>query len=239
MSGLAGKRVIVIGGSEGIGLATARAAVAAGAAVVIASRSQLKLARATAALGGNARAVQTDLAREEDVQRLFADVGAFDHLVVTAVQVAMKPVRDLTADDAQRTIGVKFWGPFFAVKHGSPHIAHDGSITLFGGTAAHKPEAGGAVLAFANAGVEGFVRALAVELAPVRVNCVCPGVVDTPAWAGLPPDRREAIFDQLRRTLPARRIGEADDLAAAALFCMSNRYLTGTALRLDGGGTLV
>ena len=239
MSSLEGKRVVVIGGSEGIGLATARAAVAAGATVVIASRSQVKLARATAALGGAASAVPTDLAREEDVQRLFAAVGAVDHLVITAIQAALKPVHDLTTDEAQRTIGVKFWGPFFAVKHGSPQIARDGSITLFGGAAAHKPEAGGAVLAFANAGVEGFVRALAVELAPVRVNCVCPGVVDTPAWAGLPPERREAIFDQLRRTLPARRIGDADDLAAAALFCMSNRFLTGTALRLDGGATLV
>lgn len=239
MSGLSGKRVVVIGGSEGIGLATAQAAAAAGAAVVIASRSQVKLARATAALGGNAVAVQVDLAREEDVQQLFATVGAFDHLVVTAVQVALKPVLDLTTDEAQRTIGVKFWGPFFAVKHGSPLIAHDGSITLFGGAAAHKPEVGGAVLAFANAGIEGFVRALAVELAPVRVNCVCPGVVDTPAWAGLPAERKEAIFDQLRRTLPARRIGEPSDLAEAALFCMSNRFLTGTALCLDGGATLV
>ena len=239
MSGLDGKRVVVIGGSEGIGLATARAAIAAGATAVIASRSQVKLARATAELGGAASAIPTDLAREEDVQQLFAAVGAFDHLVITAIQAALKPVRELTAEEAQRTIGVKFWGPFFAVKHGSPQIARDGSITLFGGAAAHKPEAGGAVLAFANAGVEGFVRALAVELAPVRVNCVCPGVVDTPAWAGLTPERREAIFDQLRRTLPARRIGEADDLAAAALFCMSNRFLTGTALRLDGGATLV
>lgn len=236
---LAGRRVVVIGGSEGIGLATAQLAAAAGAEVIVASRSPKKLEAAVAAIGYGARGLATDIGREEDVRALFAGVGSFDHLVVTAVQVAMKPISELGADEAARTIDVKFWGPFFAVKHGSPRIASDGSITLFGGTAAHKPEAGGAVLAFANAGVEGFVRSLAVELAPLRVNCVCPGPVDTPVWGTLPAGQKEAIFEQFRKTLPARRVGTPEDIAAAALFCMTNRFLTGGALRLDGGATLV
>lgn len=239
MSALAGRRVVVIGGSEGIGLATAAAAAAEGAEVVVASRSPEKLEAAVAALGHGARGLVTDIGVEDDVRALFAGVGGFDHLVVTALDVALKPLRELGADEAARTIAVKFWGAFFAVKHGLPGIAADGSITLFGGAAAHKPEPGGSVLAFANAGVEGFVRSLAVELAPLRVNCVCPGPVDTPVWGSLPPGRKEAIFEQFRRTLPARRIGAPEDAAGAALFCMTNRFLTGAAIRLDGGATLV
>lgn len=245
MSGtLAGQRVVVLGGSEGIGLAVAQGALAKGAAVVVASRSGEKLARAREQLGastlaGRVETRQVDLTREESVVELFAAVGAYDHLVVCAVAPAFAPLQEVSNADAERILSVKFWGAFWAAKHGSRQIAPSGSITLYGGLAAHRAGVGEAVLAFAQGGTEAFARALATELAPVRVNCVCPGITVTPLWEIVPGDVRGAIWDEAREKLPARRIADAADAAEPALYLMRNRFTTGETIVIDGGARLV
>ena len=247
MSGaLAGQKVVVLGGSEGIGLAVAQGALAEGAAVVVASRSAGKLARAQEQLAAGApagapavEARQADLTSEASVEELFAAVGAYDHLVVCAVAPAFAPLQQMANADAERILSVKFWGAFWAAKHGSRQIAPSGSITLYGGLAAHRAGMGEAVLAFAQGGTEAFARALAAELAPVRVNCVCPGITVTPLWDIVPGDVRDAIWDEAREKLPARRIADAADAAEPALYLMRNRFTTGETIVIDGGARLV
>lgn len=242
--GLAGQKVVVIGGSEGIGLAVAEAALVDGAAVVVASRSPEKLGRAREALhrAVPAATVETaalDVTDEAGVERLFEQVGDYHHLVVSAVQPAFAPLQEITNGAAERVLSVKFWGTFFAVKHGSRRIAQNGSITLYGGLAAHRAGPGESVLAFAQGGTEAFARALAVELAPVRVNCVCPGVTVTPLWDAVDPAVRDAIYAETRAHLPARRIADAADAAEPALYLMRNRFTTGEVIVVDGGARLV
>jgi NAD(P)-dependent dehydrogenase (short-subunit alcohol dehydrogenase family) len=133
----------------------------------------------------------------------------------------------------------KFWGPFFASRSAAPLLRDGGSITFFSGLAADRPDSGTSIVSAVNAGLEGFARALAVELAPVRVNCVSPGVTDTAGWNFMPEDEREKLFTQLREKLPARRIGAPVDLAEAALAVMTNRYISGSVLHCDGGARLV
>lgn len=242
---LAGQRVVVIGGSEGIGLAVAEGALRDGAEVVLASRSAEKLARAQAALHGavpGAAAVSThptDIADEAAVEALFAAVGPYDHLVVCAVLPAFAPLHEVDNASAERVLSVKFWGTFWAAKHGSRRIAPTGSITLYGGMAAHRAGVGESILAFAQGGTEAFTRALALELAPVRVNCVCPGVTETPLWDTVDAGLRDAIWAEQRERLPVRRIADAHDAAEPALYLMRNRFTTGEVLVIDGGARLV
>ncbi len=244
---LAGTRVVVIGGSEGIGLAVAQGALAGGAAVVVASRSAEKLAKARALLvaetgpGGAARvATQVlDITDEIAVEAAFAGIGAFDHLVISAVTPAFAPLQQMSNAAAERVLATKFWGTFWAVKYGSQRIAPTGSITLYGGLAAHRTGPGEAVLAFAQGGMEAFARALAVELAPVRVNCVCPGVTVTPLWDAFDPALRDAIYEETRASLPARRIADPADAAEPALYLMRSRFTTGEVIVVDGGARLV
>lgn len=239
MSGLDGQRVVVLGGSEGIGLAVAEGAVAQGASVVVASRSAEKVARAQDRLGPAAEGRVLDLTDEAAVAAFFDALGAFDHLVVCAVTPAFGRLVDLPNEAAERILSVKFWGAFWAVKHAARHIAERGSITLYGGLAAHRSGSGEAVLAFAQGGTEAFARALAVELAPVRVNCVCPGITVTPLWEIVPDGIRHSIWDEARATLPARCIADAADAAEPALYLMRNRFTTGETIVVDGGARLV
>ena len=156
-----------------------------------------------------------------------------------AVTPAFGPLAEMTNEAAERILSVKFWGTFWAVKHAAPHIAQHGSITLYGGLAAHRSGMGEAVLAFAQGGTEAFTRALAVELAPVRVNCVCPGITVTPLWEIVPAGIRSHIWDEAREKLPARCIADPADAAEPALYLMRNRFTTGETIVIDGGARLV
>ncbi|AKU91100.1 SDR family oxidoreductase [Vulgatibacter incomptus] len=235
---LAGKKVVVVGGSSGIGLEIARQAIAQGASAVVASRSARRLSAAVADLGERAQAAQVDLSDEASVRTLFQGIGAFDHLVLTAADLAYGPLLQLDLAAARRTIDTKVWGYLCAARHGAPHLRRDGSITLFSGLAAHKPTVGAAMVATVNGAVEALGRALAVELAPLRVNVVCPGVVETPAWSGMPEEQRKRFFSATAQSLPARCIGAPTDLAEAALFVMQNRFTTGSLVHVDGGARL-
>jgi NAD(P)-dependent dehydrogenase (short-subunit alcohol dehydrogenase family) len=233
-----GKHIVVAGGGSGIGFAIAAEALAQGASVTIAGRSANKLAQARERLG-EVRTVVMDLGDVVSAEAGFREIGnKFDHVVSTAADLTYAPLAGMERAAIERMLAGKFWGPVHLVKYGLPLLRANGSILFFSGLAADRPAPGTSIVSALNAGVEGFTRALAVELAPLRVNAISPGVVDTEGWAFMPEDERRKFFDQLATQLPARRIGTPADLAQAALFVLGNPYLTGEVLRVNGGGNL-
>lgn len=239
---LEGNKVLVIGGSSGMGLAIARQALTSGAHVVIASRTKDRLDRAVESLGSDrVEAFAADIGDLQQVKQLLSALGALDHLVVTAADLVYGPVRNLTEQDWMRAVRSKLLGPVFAVQECADRIRPGGSITLTSGIAARRPIVGGAAAAALNGALEGLGRALAIELAPVRVNMISPGWTDTPIWnlmPGMTPEQKEQRFSTMAKRLPVGRIGQAEDIAAAALFLMTNGFVTGTTLHVDGGHQL-
>jgi NAD(P)-dependent dehydrogenase (short-subunit alcohol dehydrogenase family) len=220
-------RAVFVGGSSGIGLAAARRAVAAGWDVVVCSRDPERA-------DVDAEKVALDVTDREAVRALFERLGAVDHLVCSTVARAGGPVKELDLDAARRAFEVKLWGPLAAVQAADVR----GSVVLLSGVAASTPIRGGAATAAVNGAVEALVRTLAVELAPVRVNAVSPGIVDTPTWATMPAADREAMFERLSGALPAGRVGSADDIADAIWLLLTNGFVTGTVVHVDGGHRL-
>ncbi len=233
------KRVVIIGGSSGMGLASAKAAAAAGAYVLIAGRSPEKLQRALDEIEGEADAHPLDVTREGDVREFFARLGGFDHLVTTAATGAVGAFLEMESADVRNVFESKFWGQYNAAKYGATGIRPGGSITMFAGVASEKPLPGLVAYAAVNGAVEGLCRTLAVELAPLRVNVVSPGIVMTPAYAEMPADKREAMFEAVGAKLPVRRVGRPEDIAKTVLYLMENGYTTGTVIQVDGGHRLV
>jgi NAD(P)-dependent dehydrogenase (short-subunit alcohol dehydrogenase family) len=233
-----GTKVVIIGGSSGIGLATARAAVVEGAEVLIASRSEEKLRKAKERIPGKVEVFVVDAAKEESVKTLFEKCGACDHLFTPGSEGVRGSILSLDAQAARMAFDSKFWGQYFAAKYGAPKIRPGGSITFMAGAFSQRPAAGTAVLAAINSAIEGLGRALAVELSPIRVNVVSPGLVDTPNFSKMPAEQRSALFKTVADSIPAHRIGEPEDIAQAVLYLMSNGYTTGHTLFVDGGMTL-
>jgi NAD(P)-dependent dehydrogenase (short-subunit alcohol dehydrogenase family) len=236
---LSGKRVVILGGTSGIGLATAKAAEREGAAVVIASSRRERLDRALALLR-SAEGEVVDVADETQVRALFERIGAFDHLVFTAGEsLQLEPLGAMQVERARGFVNVRFWGAFMAAKYGSPHIRPGGSITLTNGIAGLRPRKGWTVAASICGAMEALTRALAVELAPIRVNAVCPGTVRTELWSGMAESARETMYRDAALRLPVGRVGEADDLAETYLYLMREGFSTGQVLVVDGGAVLV
>lgn len=236
---LSGQRIVVVGGSSGMGLATARAAAAAGAAVTIASSDKARVDAAVADLPGNCDGAVLDIRSEAAVADLFARIGELDHVVLTAGDPAdRRALRDLPLDEARHAFDVRFWGAVAAAKHAAPRIRPGGSIVLTSGTIGVRPTPGAALAAAGAAAVEGLTRALAVDLAPVRVNAVRPGVIRTPMWDSIAEPQREALFASLAQRTLTKSIGEPQQIAATHLYLMENHFVTGTVLTVDGGFVL-
>jgi len=227
---LAGSHVVVVGGSSGIGLATAKAAVTAGAAVTLAGRSQQKLRQAQAELG-SIHAVSADITREADVQRLFDNMDRVDHVFISAGQYAAGKVLDAPLESLRFDIDQRFWGPIYVTRQVVPKM-HLGSITFVSGQYASRPASGAAVTAAAQAAVETLAIGLALELAPIRVNVVAPGLTDTPMLG----DSRDEGAEWAKANLPVGRMGRPEEVAQAAMLLMSNDFMTGEILHVDGGG---
>jgi len=239
-SGLNEKGVVVLGGASGIGLATALAAAARGAVVTVTSRSGDRVARAVRQIGGSARGEVVNLESEEETRALCERVGAFDHLVYTAGdELLLSPVAHLDLAAARRSFEVRVFGALGAIKHAAARIRAGGSIVLTHGIAGARPSAGWAVGAAICGAMDALTRALAVELAPVRVNAVSPGLVRTPLWNAIPEAQREALFREAGGKLLTKRIGEAAEIAEAYCHLMENTFTTGQTLVVDGGGVLV
>ncbi|SDY05494.1 NAD(P)-dependent dehydrogenase, short-chain alcohol dehydrogenase family [Amycolatopsis xylanica] len=227
--------MIVLGGTSGIGLATAIAAAGRGAEVTVVSSRQSSVDKALAALPGATGRV-TDLGDPASVRALFEDLGEIDHLVYTAGEpLELMPMASLDLDAARDFFSIRYFGVLSAVR--SARVRE--SITLTTGVAKDRPGPGWAVAASICGAMESLTKALAVELAPVRVNAVSPGVVRSPLWSRLSDDDREQLYRATAAQLPAGRVGEVEDVAEAFLFCMTQAFATGTVVTVDGGTVLV
>lgn len=240
---MAGTGILIVGGGSGMGLALARRCLDARARVVIVGRNEDRLARACEDLGRPARltSVAADISREEQVADLFGQVGTIDHIVSTAADIegAYELLPSLELHAARRVVESKFYGPLLLAKYGAPRLSTAGSITFVSGIAAYRPAARGSVVAAINAALEGLVRALAVELAPIRVNAVSPGWVDTSIWTLVAGDRKDDTLGAMAKRLPVGRVGQPDDIADAIGFLMGNTFTTGTTLHVEGGHRLI
>jgi NAD(P)-dependent dehydrogenase (short-subunit alcohol dehydrogenase family) len=237
---LEGKRIVVLGGSSGIGLATAQAAAKEKASVVIASSQKARVDQALATLPAGALGDVLDLADETAVQALFAQLGGFDHLVFTAGEtLQLGRLASTDVETARRFFGLRYWGACLAAKYGSGSIRPGGSIVFTSGLAGQRPHAGWALGASICSAMEGLTRALAVELAPIRVNIVSPGVVKSPLWAGMTEADRMALYRQTAEKLLVGHVGQTQEIAEAYLYLMRQTYGTGQVLVVDGGGALV
>lgn len=230
-----GQKVVVTGGSSGIGLATAQALVERGAGVIIASRSPEKLEKAGRMLGPEAETHTLDVTREEEVKAFFEKIGPFDHLITAASGVAGGGFLDLGTAAARALFESKFWGQYHAVKYGAPFLRKGGSITLFSGFVSRKPLAGFSTYAAIDGAIESLARVLALELAPLRVNVVTPGLIDTPAWESMPEEARSAQFAAVATALLVKRVGRAEDVVKAILYLIDNAFATGAIIDVDGG----
>jgi len=231
--------VVILGGSTGIGLATAKAAKAEGAQVIVTGRSAEKLQQAQAALGAGTRTVVLDVADEAGTQSFFQGLQRVDHVFITAGTLVSD--KRLAPDSAtlRPAMDTRFWGALYAAKYAAPKIASGGSITFMSGTAARRPLPGASVATASCGAVEAFARALALDLAPIRVNTIEPGYVDTPLLDSLLGAQRNEVVAAAAARLPVKRIGTAEDIADAILFLMKNGYVNGITLTIDGGGLLV
>ena len=234
------QRVIVVGGSSGIGLAVAQQAAAQGAKVVIVSSNAERIQKAVASISGDAQGQALDVSDEGAVAAFFAKLGSFDHLVFTAGDSLH--LRDLATTDLQQArhaFDLRYWAALTAVKYGSPHIRKEGSIVLTTGIAGQRPQKGWVIAASVCGTIEALTRALAVELAPIRVNAVSPGVVRTDLWQTMSAAERERLFESVCNSLLVGRVGEASEIAQAYLFLMQQGFATGQTVVVDGGTVLV
>lgn len=228
------KKVVIVGAGSGIGLGIARMALETGMRVIAVGRTRSKLE----AIDPRVSVEIADVTHEDEVERLFGAVGAFDHLIVTAQDLRYQPIGSYPLEDARLGFDSKVLAALLLAKHAARRIARDGSITFTAGIASERPMTRASVAAAANAALGGLARALAIELGPVRVNVLSPGWVDTPVWDRISPDKA-AAFSTMSARLPVGRVGTPADMAHAARFLMENGFVTGTVLHVDGGHRLV
>lgn len=232
---LADKKIIIVGGTRGIGFATAAAAAARGARVVVTSRDPARVAAARERLAG-AEGLAADFTNADQARAAFEQLGAFDHLVIAAASAAAwGPFAKLPASAVMAAMAAKVGLAWTTIQAALPHLARDGSITLVSGAAGRIALPGTAGLAVVNAGLNQLAWTLSKELAPIRVNAVCPGTTDTEAYGHMPPAEREAFYAGIGARLPVGRVGQPDEIAEAILLCADNGFLTGAVLDVDGG----
>jgi NAD(P)-dependent dehydrogenase (short-subunit alcohol dehydrogenase family) len=228
---LTGKKVVVVGGSSGIGFSTAELAKKEGAEVIIASHNAERLNAAAARLG--VKAIPADVTSDKSVEDLFRACGPVDHVVVTAAQLKTGPFKSVAMEDVRATLEGKLWGAWRVAR--AAEIRAGGSLTLVSGFLSIRPRPNSAIVSVANGALESLTRALALELAPVRVNCVSPGIIDTPIRAAMPEAARLDMLAKTAASLPVGRVGVGEDIAHQILAFMTIGFMTGSIVYLDGG----
>jgi NAD(P)-dependent dehydrogenase (short-subunit alcohol dehydrogenase family) len=235
-----GQRVVIIGASAGIGEAAARAFAERGAAVTITGRSKERLDQAAQRIGHPVLVAEVDATNRGALDAFFATTGPVDHLVLSASPgaVGVGPFASLDEADLRQAFDGKFFAHVKAIQAALPRLRPDGSVTLVTAASARAAFAGTAALAAANGALESMVAPLAVELAPLRVNAVSPGIIDTHWWGGLPEDQRRAYFESAAAATPVRRVGQPEDVADAIVYLAGAGFVTGTVLECTGGANL-
>lgn len=231
---LADHQVIVVGGSSGIGFAVARQAKLAGAQVTLVARNPSRLREAAEALG-DTRYVTADLLDSTSIPGIFQGISKIDHLIITAGTASLQPLSNTDSDSLQKIVMERLIGPLLLIKSAIRYLSPTGSVTLTSAQLASRPIGVGAIMAGTTAAIESIGRALALELAPVRINVVAPGMTDTPLLDKLLGPDKEQVLSEVVAALPVRRIASADDVARAILFLMSASSVTGEVLHIDGG----
>lgn len=237
MATLDGKKVVVIGGASGVGFAVAAAALEAGAQVVVGSSQTPRIEAAAEKLGRGAVGCTVDVKDEASVAAFFEAAGPFHHLVFTAGDWGhmFGATRELDIEASKARLEVRFWGAARAAKHALRQIAKDGSITLTGGMLAHRPMPGAPLTTASAHSTEGLAMGLARDLAPIRVNAVCLGLIMSEQVQSM----GEAMVKAYTTNLPLPRAGAVEEAAEAYLYLMRATYVTGQIVRVDGGASLV
>ena len=235
-----GQRVVIIGASAGIGEAAAKAFAAGGAEVTITGRAKERLDQAAQRIGHPVRIAEFDATSREALDAFFAATGTVDHLVLSASPgaVGVGPVATLDEAALRQAFDGKFFAHVKAIQAALPHLRQDGSVTLITAASARAAFPGTAGLAAVNGALETIVAPLAVELAPLRVNAVSPGVIDTQWWGAMPEDQRRPYFDSVAAVTPVRRVGQPADVAEAIVYLAGAGFVTGTILECTGGSNL-
>jgi NAD(P)-dependent dehydrogenase (short-subunit alcohol dehydrogenase family) len=231
---LKGANIVVMGGSSGIGLAAAKLAQHEGASVTIAGRSQEKLTQAQRELG-EVRIVVADVTDEASVGRVFEALDHVNHVLISAGTIVNGKIVDNDLVTLRHIVDERIWGPTYVVRHARPRMT-GGSITFTSGGLSSRPRLGAAMITAGLAAVEALTPALALELAPVRVNAVTPGLIDTPLLHAAYGANRDALVNSRAASLPGKRIGTADEVAQAIILLMTNEYINGAVFHIDGGG---
>jgi NAD(P)-dependent dehydrogenase (short-subunit alcohol dehydrogenase family) len=238
---LADRRIVIIGGSSGIGLQTAKEAVARGAKVVIGGRTAERLSKAVLEIGGNVEGYEIDATDEAALIAFFAKVGRFDHLAVLvpsapdkSVSARLAPFLDMDPLLFESVFRNRFWSQCWGARYGAPHMSKDGSIVFMSSSQPRKTIPRYSASCAAAGAIEALARVLAIELAPIRVNVIAPGFIATPGTDHIPADRR-ATWDRIAASQPVKRLGHVEEIAAGMLFLMENGYATGAVLDIDGG----
>ena len=235
---LKGKRILVIGGGSGIGLGIARGAAQEGAKVLIASRDAKKIDAAAKNIGATSAVL--DASKEENIAQFFKEHGAFDHIAFTAGEwesIVPGELADLDLAKAADRLTTRFWGAIAVAKHGATKLPPGGSYTMTNGMLAHRPRKGLPVVTAGARAMEGLTIGLAVDLAPVRVNCVCPDLIETEMWGKCPEGYRNMLTAMTQRQLVPRP-GNTDEAGEAYLTCMRNSFMTGQVIKIEGGVAL-
>lgn len=235
---LKGKKAIVLGGTSGIGLAAVRQLESAGASILAASRSEKNAATASTTTGNAVTYRQVDVLDRDALAAMFADFAPFDILIncATGGERAVGPFLQMDLDSFQGSFR-KLWGYANSVRLAAEHLSDEGAIVLVSGFPARKANPGSSAISTVGNAVEGFVRAIAPEIAPRRINVVSPGLIDTPMFP-MQGEQRDQFFSQATKSALIPRAGTADEVASAIVFLLQNDYMTGTTIDVEGGALL-